>query len=51
MKVLASAESVRRAGAEASHWHDVGTVALRGGTMPTAISEPMAESVDPASRR
>jgi adenylate cyclase len=51
VKVLASAESVRRAGAEASHWHDVGTVALRGRTMPTAISEPMAESVDPASRR
>jgi adenylate cyclase len=51
VKVLASAESVRRAGAESSRWRDVGTVALRGRTRPTAIYEPLAESVDRASRR
>jgi len=42
VKVLASAESLRRAvRGEASHWHDVGTVALRGRTAPTAIYEPL----------
>ena len=30
VKVLASAESVRRASGRAGRWHDVGTVALRG---------------------
>jgi adenylate cyclase len=43
VKVLASAEAVRRAGAEASQWRDVGTVAVRGRTTPTAIYEPLAE--------
>ncbi|HET6832302.1 MAG TPA: adenylate/guanylate cyclase domain-containing protein [Acidimicrobiales bacterium] len=51
VKVLASAESVRRAAAEATHWRDVGTVALRGRTTPTAIYEPLAESADRTSRR
>jgi len=48
VKVLASAESVRRAGAEASHWRDVGTVALRGRTTPTAIYEPLLEQTEPS---
>jgi class 3 adenylate cyclase len=46
-KVLVSAESVRRAGAEAPHWSDVGTVALRGRTTPTAIYEPLLEQTEP----
>ena len=32
---------VRRAGGEAEHWRDVGTVALRGRRAPTAIYEPV----------
>ncbi len=44
VKVLASAEAVRRAGAEAERWHDVGTVALRGRQTPTGIFEPVAET-------
>jgi adenylate cyclase len=48
VKVLASAESVRRAGAEAAHWRDVGTVALRGRTAPTAIYEPLPEQTEPS---
>ena len=51
VRVLASAESVRRAGAEASHWHDVGTVALRGRATPTAIYEPLVEHAAPAEAR
>jgi len=43
VKVLASAESVRRAAGEASHWRDVGTVALRGRATPAAIYEPLLE--------
>jgi len=43
VKVLASAEAVRRAGDEADRWHDVGTVALRGRQAPTAIYEPVVE--------
>jgi adenylate cyclase len=42
VKVLASVESLRRAGSEASHWRNVGTVALRGRATPTAIYEPVA---------
>jgi adenylate cyclase len=43
VKVLASAESVRRASGDAGGWHDVGTVALRGRSTPTAIFEPVVE--------
>jgi adenylate cyclase len=43
IKVLASAESVRRASGEAGRWHDVGTVALRGRSTPTPIFEPVVE--------
>jgi adenylate cyclase len=43
VKVLASGETVRRAEGEASRWHDVGTVALRGRTAPTAIHEPLVD--------
>jgi class 3 adenylate cyclase len=49
VKVLASAETVRRAAAEAERWHDVGTVAVRGRTAPTAIYEPLV--VEPAVSR
>jgi adenylate cyclase len=48
VKVLASAEAVRRSGAEASHWREVGSVALRGRTKPTAIYEPLVEWRVPA---
>ena len=41
VKVLASSDTVRRAGDEAERWHDVGTVALRGRSSPTAIFEPV----------
>jgi adenylate cyclase len=41
VKVLASGATVRRAGGEADRWHDVGTVALRGRTSPTAIYAPL----------
>jgi class 3 adenylate cyclase len=47
VKVLASAESVRRAGGEASHWGNVGTVALRGRATPAAIYEPLLGRTDP----
>ena len=43
VKVLASAEAVRRASGEAGRWSDVGTVALRGRSTPTVIFEPMVE--------
>ncbi|HET9608105.1 MAG TPA: adenylate/guanylate cyclase domain-containing protein, partial [Acidimicrobiales bacterium] len=43
--VLASAETVRRADAEAERWQDVGRTTLRGRTAPTAIFEPL----EPAS--
>lgn len=43
IKVLASEEAVRRAGSEARHWRDVGTVAVRGRRAPTAIREPVPE--------
>jgi adenylate cyclase len=43
--VLASAETVRRADAEAERWQDVGSTTLRGRTAPTAIFEPL----EPAS--
>jgi adenylate cyclase len=51
VKVLASAESLRRAGSEASHWRDVGPVALRRRTRPTAIYEPLAERTVTAEAR
>jgi adenylate cyclase len=41
VKVLASVEVVRRGGGEATKWRDVGTVALRGRQVPTAIYEPL----------
>ncbi|HEV7760466.1 MAG TPA: adenylate/guanylate cyclase domain-containing protein [Acidimicrobiales bacterium] len=45
IKVLASEETVRRAGGgEAARWRDVGTVALRGRTTPTAMREPLPDS-------
>jgi adenylate cyclase len=40
VKVLASEETVRRAGTEADHWRDVGSVALKGRSAPTPIREP-----------
>jgi adenylate cyclase len=49
-KVLASGETVRRASpGERERWQDVGAVALRGRTAPSAIFEPVAEV--PAPRR
>jgi adenylate cyclase len=45
LKVLASEEAVSRAGTEARYWRDVGTVAVRGRTRPTAIREPIPEPV------
>lgn len=41
VKVLASSDIVRRAGAEGQQWRDVGSVALRGRRAPTAIFEPV----------
>jgi adenylate cyclase len=50
VKALASEATVRRAGAEGAHWRDVGTVALRGRSTPTAIREPLPEPVaEPAA--
>jgi adenylate cyclase len=43
VKVLASAEAVRRGSDEAGRWRDVGTVALRGRSTPTGIFEPMVD--------
>jgi adenylate cyclase len=43
VKVLASAATVHRAAGEADRWHDVGTVALRGRTTPTAIYAPLVD--------
>jgi adenylate cyclase len=43
IKVLASEETVRRAGSEGERWRDVGTVALRGRSTPTAMREPVPE--------
>jgi adenylate cyclase len=51
VKVLASAESVRRARGEASHWRDVGTVAVRGRTTPTVIYEPLTGAAIVAEAR
>jgi len=47
IKVLASAEVVRRAGSEAQRWRDVGTVALRGRRTPTAVYEPIVDERAP----
>ena len=50
VKVLASAEAVRRGSGEAGRWRDVGTVALRGRSTPTGMYEPMVdELVDQAA--
>jgi adenylate cyclase len=43
VKVLASSETVRRAAGEAARWQDMGTVALRGRTAPTAIYAPLVD--------
>jgi len=43
VKVLASSETVRRAAGEVARWQDVGTVALRGRTAPTAIFAPLVD--------
>jgi len=43
VKLLASEAAVRRSGDEAGHWRDVGSVALRGRSSPTAIREPVPE--------
>ena len=43
VKVLASAEAVRRGSDEAGRWRGVGTVALRGRSTPTGIFEPMVD--------
>jgi adenylate cyclase len=43
VKVLASADAVRRAGSEADRWRDVGTVAVRGRQTPTGIFEPAVD--------
>ena len=53
VKVLASGETVRRAAGEAERWRDVGTVALRGRTAPTAIYEPVVDepAVAPSEHR
>jgi adenylate cyclase len=45
IKVLASEATVRRAGAEGDRWRDVGTVALRGRSTPTAMREPVPDDV------
>ena len=50
VKVLASAEVVRRGGGEASKWRDVGTVALRGRQAPTGIYEPAVPARVPELR-
>jgi adenylate cyclase len=44
IRVLASGETIRRAGDEAERWRDVGAAALRGRTAPTAIYEPGVHS-------
>jgi adenylate cyclase len=49
VKVLASAETIRRAADEAERWRDVGTVALRGRTAPTAIYEPVVVDHEPVA--
>jgi adenylate cyclase len=46
VKALASQATVRRAGSEARHWQDVGTVAVRGRTAPIAIREPILQPID-----
>jgi adenylate cyclase len=45
VRVLASGAAVQRAGDEAELWRDVGTIALRGRTAPTAIREPVPEAL------
>lgn len=40
-RLVASANTVQRAGLEASNWLPLGTVALRGQSAPTAIYEPV----------
>jgi adenylate cyclase len=47
-RALASASAVGRAGDEAARWRDVGTVALRGRQAPTAVREPVPESIQVA---
>jgi adenylate cyclase len=49
IKVLASTDAVRRGGSEAAQWHDVGTIALRGHTAPTAVFEPAAVAPAPST--
>jgi adenylate cyclase len=44
IKALASEATVRRAGSEGERWRDVGTVALRGRSTPTAIREPLPDT-------
>jgi class 3 adenylate cyclase len=41
-RVIASQTTVRRAGDEAAHWTQLGNVALRGQSKPTAICEPVS---------
>ncbi|MBN2622223.1 MAG: adenylate/guanylate cyclase domain-containing protein [Acidimicrobiales bacterium] len=43
VKVLASGATVARAAGEAARWHDVGTIALRGRTVPSPIYEPRVD--------
>jgi adenylate cyclase len=45
VKALASEATVRRAGGEGEHWRDVGTVALRGRSTPTAMREPIPQDL------
>jgi adenylate cyclase len=45
IKALASEATVRRAGGEGEHWRDVGTVALRGRSTPTAMREPIPQDL------
>src|SRR5204862_1933947 len=40
VRVLAGAGAIERAGDEADHWADLGTMALRGQSAPTAVFEP-----------
>ena len=41
VRVLAGAGAVDRAGDEADHWAALGTMALRGQSVPTAVFEPV----------
>jgi adenylate cyclase len=44
-RVLASGETLARAGSEALQWADLGSVALRGQRTPTAVAEPARASL------